>query len=181
MSRSSRNQWIAVGIIVLLLGAALGAGVLLSDDIMRVEVGGEAPAFTVVDLATNKPVSLADYRGQVVLLNLWATWCAPCRIEMPSMQRLYERLGDDGLNILAVSVDAGDPQIVREFADELGLTFPILHDQTQEIETTYQTTGLPETFLIDRQGVIVYWAIGPEEWDNPAHVARIQRLLDAEG
>lgn len=179
MSGSSRGQWIAVGIIVSLLMGALTVGVLLSDDLVRVEVGGQAPAFTATDLATGDTVTLADYRGEVVLLNLWATWCAPCRVEMPSMERLYQRLGPEGLKVIAVSVDVGDPDMVTQFARELDLSFNILHDETQAIEIAYQTTGLPETFVIDRNGVIMHWQIGPEQWDSPANVARLQRLLQS--
>ena len=172
---SSRNQWIAVGTIVVVLAGALTAGVLLSDDMFPVTVGSEAPNFTAVDLATGDTVSLADYRGEVVLLNVWATWCAPCRQEMPSMERLQNILGPEGLNIVAVSVDYGTRE-VREFVDELGLTFDILYDRTQRVDVTYQTTGLPESFVIDRHGVIVKktWQ---EEWDDPTHVAFLRRLL----
>ena len=179
MSSSARGQWIAVGVILAVLAGALTVGVLLSDDLVRVEVGGSAPSFTAIDLGTGDTVTLADYRGEVVVLNLWATWCAPCRIEMPSMERLYQQLGPEGLKVVAVSVDAGDPATVSGFAEELALSFDILHDETQAIETAYQTTGLPETFIIDRNGTIVHWRIGPETWDSPANVARIRRLLEA--
>ena len=172
---SSKNQWIAVGIIVLVLMGALTAGVLLTDDMFPVTVGREAPDFTAVDMSTGDTVSLADYRGEVVLLNLWATWCAPCRQEMPSMERLQAILGPEGLKIVAVSVDFGTREI-EEFVEELGLTFDILYDGTQRLDAIYQTTGLPETFVIDRHGVIVKktWQ---EEWDDPTHVAFLRRLL----
>lgn len=177
MSSSSRGQWIAVGIILSVLAGALTVGVLLSDDLVRVEVGGQAPDFTATNLVTGDTVTLADYRGEVVLLNVWATWCAPCRVEMPSIERLHEKLGPEGLKVVAVSVDAGDPRMITEFARQLNLSFNILHDESQHIEVAYQTTGLPETFVIDRQGKIVHWQIGPGEWDSPANVARLQRLL----
>ena len=177
MSKTPRGQWIAVGVIVALLVGALTAGVFLSEDVFRVEVGAQAPDFTAVNLATGDTVSLVDYRGEVVLLNLWATWCAPCRVEMPSMQRLANQLEPEGLKVVAVSVDVASSRNVTAFADELGLTFDILQDPTRRIETTYQTTGLPETFLINRHGEIVHWHIGPEEWDKPAQVERIRRLL----
>lgn len=179
MSSSPRGQWIAVGIIVAVLAGALAVGVLLSDDLMRVEVGSQAPPFTATDLTTGDTVSFADYQGDVVFLNVWATWCAPCRVEMPAIERLHEELGPEGLKVLAVSVDVGDPKNITDFARELELSFHILHDETQQIEIAYQTTGLPETFVIDRSGTIVHWQIGPGQWDSPANIARIRRLLEA--
>ncbi len=112
-----------------------------------------------------------------MLLNLWATWCSPCRWEMPSMERLHQELGPAGLKIVAVSVDQVSGDEVMEFANELELTFDILHDRGGQIEIDYQVTGLPETVIIDRQGVIVHKAIGPVEWDEPVQQARLRRLL----
>ena len=177
MSGSSRNQWIAVGVIVALLAGALTVGVFLSEDVMRVEVGARAPDFTAIDLATGDTVALADYKGEVVLLNLWATWCAPCRVEMPSIQRLADKLRPEGLKVIAVSVDVVSPEDVLSFVDELALDFTILQDRTQRVEMLYQTTGLPETFVINRHGEIVHWHIGPDEWDKPVHIDRLRRLL----
>ena len=178
MTRSaSKGQWIAVGVILTLLAGALGVGVLLMEDIKQVQPGVEAPDFNALNLVTGDSVTLADYRGEVVLLNLWATWCSPCRWEMPSMERLYQELGPAGLKIVAVSVDQVSGDEVMEFANELELTFDILHDRGGQIEIDYQVTGLPETVIIDRQGVIVHKAIGPVEWDEPVQQARLRRLL----
>ncbi len=174
---SSKGQWIAVGVIITLLAGALGVGVLLMEDIKQVQPGVDAPDFNAVNLVTGDSVTLADYRGEVVLLNLWATWCGPCRWEMPSMERLYQELGPAGLKIVAVSVDQVSGDEVMEFANELELTFDILHDRGGQIEIDYQVTGLPETVIIDRQGVIVHKAIGPVEWDEPVQQARLRRLL----
>ncbi len=176
-SGASKGQWIAVGVILTLLAGALGVGVLLMEDIKQVQPGVEAPDFNAVNLVTGDSVTLADYRGEVVLLNLWATWCGPCRWEMPSMERLYQKLGPAGLKIVAVSVDQVSGDEVMEFANELQLTFDILHDRGGQIEIDYQATGLPETVIIDRQGVIVHKAIGPVEWDDPVQEARLRRLL----
>lgn len=149
--------------------------------------GVRAPSFTATTLAGDT-VALEDYRGQVVLLNIWATWCAPCREEMPSMQRLYEDLTsrDEPFTILAVSVDAppglrdaggnlgGD---LQAFADELGLTFPILHDPSGAIQRIYYTTGVPESFVVDREGLIRTRIAGATEWDAPQRRAAIAALL----
>jgi len=147
------------------------------EDIKQVRPGVEAPDFNAVNLVTGDSVTLADYRGEVVLLNLWATWCSPCRWEMPSMERLYQELGPAGLKIVAVSVDQVSGDEVMEFANELELTFDILHDRSGQIEIDYQATGLPETVIINRQGVIVHKEIGPVEWDEPVQQARLRRLL----
>ena len=174
---SSRGQWIAIGIIMTLLVAALGIGMLLTEDIAQVTTGAEAPDFTAVNLATGETVTLADYRGDIVLLNLWATWCGPCRWEMPSMERLYRELGPAGLKIVAVSVDQVSGEEVLDFANELGLTFDVLHDRSGQIEIDYQATGLPETVILDRDGVIVHKSIGPVPWDEPVHKQRFRMLL----
>ena len=133
-SSASKGQWIAVGVILTLLAGALGVGVLLMEDIKQVTTGVDAPDFNAVNLVTGDSVTLADYRGEVVLLNLWATWCGPCRWEMPSMERLYQELGPAGLKIVAVSVDQVSGDEVMEFANELELTFDILHDRSGQIE-----------------------------------------------
>jgi peroxiredoxin len=177
---ASRGQWIAVGIILTLLAGALTVGTLLTEDMPQVKPGFAAPDFHAVNLATGDSMTLADYHGDVVLLNLWATWCAPCRYEMPSMERLYQELGPAGLKVVAVSVDQVSGDEVLAFANELELTFDVLHDRSGQIEIDYQTTGLPETVILDRNGVIVHKAIGPVEWDDPVQKARLRRLLGVE-
>jgi len=130
--------------------------------------------------------NLSDYRGKVLLLNVWATWCPPCKEEMPSMQRLYEELDDPEFEILAVSIDAprGEEDALGRpggdlgaFAEEYGLTFPILHDPDGSIQRTYQTTGVPETFIIGRDGVIYKKVAGPTDWDAQVNQELIRRLL----
>ena len=148
---------------------------------VRGAAGGAAGGSTTTAApspALREVKGIDDYTGEVVLLNIWATWCGPCRIEMPSMQRLQERLGPKGLKIVAVSVDdPGQAGAIRRFAQELGLSFELLHDPTKAIERTYQTTGVPETFLIGRDGTIRRRSIGAEAWDSEANVAQLERLL----
>ena len=142
-------------------------------------MGSTAPAFHAKDLRTARPTTLADYRGKVVLLNVWATWCLPCRVEMPSMERLYRRLGGGGdFRVVAGSIDEQDDSVVMSFARELGLSFDILHDQTAAIKQAYQATGVPESWVIDRDGVIVKKVIGASEWDGPVNETLIRRLID---
>src|SRR2546430_3855635 len=107
--------------------------------------GSEAPEFHAMNLRSVPPASLADYRDKVILLNVWATWCAPCRVEMPSLERLERKLAGTDFRVVAVSVDEGNKEDVVKFAQELGLTFDILHDQKGDIKRLYQTTGVPES------------------------------------
>lgn len=176
-----KKQWLIVLVVVGVLTAGAVMAVKLSPDIFPVEVGSRAPDFTAADLATGDPVTLASYRGQVVLLNVWATWCEPCRVEMPSMERLYQELGPQGLKIVAVSIDEAGPDVVREFQREYGLTFQILHDRSRAIERIYQTTGVPESFVLNREGRIMKKVIGATEWDSPVNKDLIRRLLARRG
>ncbi len=174
------------------LTALFGAGVLAlawlsRQGIQPVVSGYPAPDFAVT-LPDGEPVTLNSYRGKVVLLNVWATWCAPCREEMPSMQRLYDRFGRDDFEIAAISIDAprgrrdargdpgGDPVA---FARELGLTFPILLDTSGGIQRTYGTSGVPESFLIGRDGIIYKKVAGPTDWDSKTNVDLVRRLVEA--
>ncbi len=165
-----------VGIVGLLVGG-LVVGMVLAPALQPVSVGTDAPNFEAMDLATGDTLALDGYRGEVVLLNIWATWCVPCETEMPSIQRLHDEMGPEGLKVIAVSVDQVGSDDVRAWVEERGLTFPIMHDQSGRIQRTYQTTGVPETFVIDRHGVIIRRVIGAAEWDHPVQQALIRRLL----
>jgi len=134
-----------------------------------------AEGFTI-PTPTGGSIGLAQYRGKVVFLNFWATWCPPCREEMPGMQRLYERFRDQGFAVLAVSIDA-DEALVPPFLTEHRLTFPVGLDLTMEVADQYRVTALPSTFLLDRKGRIVARALGPRQWDGPDGFAVIEQLL----
>ena len=172
-----RRQWIVVGVIVAILALGGFLGLKLSPEIFPVAVGSAAPSFQATDLATGQPAGLAEYKGQVVLLNIWATWCEPCKVEMPSMEQLEKELGPGGLKIVAVSVDEGSAEAVRQFARDYGLTFRILHDPSGRIQRTYQTTGIPESFVINREGRIVKKVIGASDWDATVNKDLMRRLL----
>ncbi len=158
---------------------AVALGLKIRPEIALVGAGSRAPAFHAVNLATGRPASLVDYRGRVVLLNLWATWCSPCRVEMPSMERLSRRLAGTDFRVVAVSIDEDGDSVVAAFARQLGLTFDILHDASGAIKRTYQATGVPESWVIDRDGVIIKKVTGPAEWDGPVNETLIRRLIDA--
>jgi cytochrome c biogenesis protein CcmG, thiol:disulfide interchange protein DsbE len=137
----------------LCLGAALALALTACvEPPGRVAVGERVPSYAARDL-DGRTVDLHDLRGEVVLLNVWATWCFPCRREMPALERLHQELGDRGLRIVAVSIDAANAvRDVREFVEEYGLTFDILHDPARDVTRHFNTIGVPETFLIDAQG-----------------------------
>ena len=143
---TSRQQWSIVAGIVAVIAVGLTAATrLLSDDLFPITIGSTAPNFRAKVLGTNEYRTLDDYKGKVVLLNLWATWCEPCLREMPSIERLHRAYGDKGLAVVAVSVDAyANDDSVRAFARSLGVTFEILHDSTMGIANTYQATGYPK-------------------------------------
>jgi cytochrome c biogenesis protein CcmG/thiol:disulfide interchange protein DsbE len=175
-----RQQWGIVLGVVLLLAVALGAGVhFLGDELFPVTVGSKAPALRASTLDGSKRVkTLADYKGKVVLVNVWATWCEPCKQEMPSIEKLHREFGDRGLAVVAVSVDdPGSEERIREYVKDLKLTFEVLHDPEQTTGRNYQVTGYPETFVIARDGTIRKKVIGPAVWSSDANRALVSELL----
>jgi peroxiredoxin len=141
-----------------------------------VKVGDEAPNFQLRDLAGNV-VSLSQLRGKVVLLNFWATWCGPCRVEMPAMEQLYRTFPRREFEILAVSTDPQGAAVTRPFQQEMGFTFPILHDSEYRVGLTYGARTLPMTFMVDRLGVIRQKIFGARDWDSPEARELIYTLL----
>jgi peroxiredoxin len=136
-----------------------GPGVI--DRGQRPVVGEPAPDFALERVDTGELVRLSDYRGKTVLLNFWATWCAPCRFEMPEFQEVYEeRLPDDDFVVLAVDVQEPD-RPVQAFLDDLGLTFPVAMDRTGSVMQHYAVPGLPATFFIDPDGILRARTLGP--------------------
>lgn len=120
--------------------------------------------FTAMD---GKKVSLASFKGKVLFINLWATWCAPCRDEMPGMQKLYEKMKGENFEMIAISIDKDGLKAVAPFVKELGLTFPILLDVEQQAAGPFHITGVPETFLVSPEGIILHHLVGPATWDKP--------------
>ncbi len=184
---TNRRQWTLVAGLLSTLAFGTALALKLRPQLALVELGSSAPDFRATNLRTSRPATLADYRGKVILVNIWATWCPPCRVEMPSMERLNKKLAGTDFRIVAVSVD-GDafyqaeqegPREIMAFANGMGLTFDILHDPSGAIRRTYQIVGVPESFLVDRSGVIVKKVIGAAEWDGPVNEMLIRRLLDA--
>lgn len=135
-----------------------------------------APPFTLKGL-DGKNISLGDYKGKMVLLNFWATWCKPCREEMPAMQKLYDMFVDEGFVILAVSIDRGKVEAVKAFVDELKLTFPIALDPTQEVRNKYFVNALPTSYLIGPDGKMKGFITGSRDWASDDAVKLINTFL----
>ena len=141
-----------------------------------IEPGLPAPDFALPRLGGGE-ISLRELRGKVVLVNFWASWCAPCEQEMPAMEHLHAKLAARGFELVAISVD-DDASAVARFRERLGLSFPIALDPQKRISGRYQSFRYPESFLIDREGVLIARYIGERDWDAPEYVARVERLLE---
>jgi cytochrome c biogenesis protein CcmG, thiol:disulfide interchange protein DsbE len=142
-----------------------------------VAVGRPAPAYRTL-AASGDSVSLESLRGKAVLLNVWATWCHPCRDEVPELQRLYERYRGRGLELVGVSVDAaGHDDAIRAFARQYGMTYPVWRDPDENVSATFLVVGVPATFLIDRAGVLRWKKTGPIGRSDTTLVAEIERTL----
>jgi peroxiredoxin len=172
---------VVASIVAALAIAGVVATRLTSDRLVPVAPGSRAPDFHAVRITPDSatpPVTLANYAGQVVIVNIWATWCDPCRAEMPSLQKLAAEFGPAGLKVVAVSVD--NPrmeQSIRGFVKDFGLTFDILYDATGNIQEEYQTTGVPETFVIGKDGVIRKRVVGGSDWSAEPERALVRQLL----
>ncbi|MGE3977873.1 MAG: peroxiredoxin family protein [Nitrospira sp.] len=141
-----------------------------------VQVGDEAPNFQLRDLHGNM-MSLSQLRGKVVLLNFWATWCGPCRVEMPAMEQLYQTFPRREFEILAVSTDSQGAAVTRPFQKQMGLTFPILHDSEYRTGLVYGARTLPITFMVDRRGIVRQKIFGARDWASPEARELIHALI----
>jgi peroxiredoxin len=161
--------------------AAVGAGILVGirgTTAPPLRVGALAPNFSLATLE-GPSSSLSEFRGHVVFVNFWATWCAPCREEAPSLDRLYRQFPDEDFEILAVSIDGpGSDAMISAFEEEFDLSFSILLDPEQRAYVAYKASGVPETFLIGVDGHLIERFIGPRDWDQPRYVNAVRRLLD---
>ena len=176
-----KRGWIVVvAVSVLLLGLSLVIvqvrGGKAAPEV-RPEVGYMAPDFALPSLDGNT-VRLSDFRGKkAIFLNFWATWCPPCRLEMPTMEKAYQEYKSQGLEILAVSVDAGQKSVVKNFLQEFKLTFPALLDPDMEVLRLYRMFSLPATFLIDKQGIIRHRELGYSDWTTPDSRRKLEDIL----
>ncbi len=145
----------------------------------KVEVGSPAPDFVLKGLDGTE-YRLSDLRGKVVFVNLWATWCPPCRQELPTMVRFYQEYRERGVEILAVSEDR-DVGAVRRAVLRYGIPFPVLMDENQKVYRLYRATGVPETHLIDPSGILRQSVIGAFDWTSPEVRRAVEAMLPRAG
>jgi cytochrome c biogenesis protein CcmG, thiol:disulfide interchange protein DsbE len=170
---------VACVVIAVTVAVAYGATRYLRKELFPVQLGSKAPDFTAYTLdSVPRPRRLADYRGKVLMINVWATWCLPCRVEMPSIEALNKDYGPKGLKIVAVSIDdPGTDSTIRSFAKQYGLTFEILHDPQGKITEAYDISGYPETFIVGKDGVIRKKLMSATDWNTPEARSLVDRLL----
>lgn len=179
-------RWVSLQSILLILLLIVGVGIIVLLQTKtssytpvvtpRLAKGVSAPIFTLPNMGGER-VSLVDYKGKVVLLNIWATWCPPCVEEMPSMEKLHQALKDEGLEILAVSIDVTGAEVVAPFMKTHRLNFTALFDTKGAVRDLYRTTGVPETFIIDTDGKIADIIIGPRDWASPRVIEYFRNLI----
>jgi thiol-disulfide isomerase/thioredoxin len=186
---SGRRRWLELAALVGCLSAALAGAALWSSsrltptpsspgfDVARPAAPGAAPDFALVDL-DGRGLRLADFRGRVVLLTFWATWCEPCREEMPAMQALAADLASRGLALVTVNYQETAERI-RPFVREIRLDAPVALDGDGAVAQRYRVVGLPATYLIDRRGALVGSILGYRDWRQSAARVYLERLLAA--
>jgi peroxiredoxin len=170
------KELLRLGAVLTVLGvAAFGFVYLQMKKGYPLKVGEPAPAFSLPTLDGNA-TELGSLRGRVVLVNLWASWCPPCLAEMPSLQRLHQKLAAEGLVVLGVSADE-DEKDIRQALAKIPVSFPILRDPEGRMANQYRATGYPETYLVDKQGLLQATFIGPHEWDSPEVLQKVRHYL----
>jgi cytochrome c biogenesis protein CcmG/thiol:disulfide interchange protein DsbE len=169
-------------VVMVLVLVAAGIVVLFGEKGGRrpriVREGDVAPDFRLTSL-DGKSMSLAGLRGKVVLLHFWATWCPPCVEEIPTLDHLYRTLHNEDLKIVAVSVDEGGSAAVGQFLQQKRLVLPVFLDPDHSVAGMYGTFRFPETYIIDRQGIVRFKVVGATNWTNPATVAAVKDILAA--
>lgn len=168
------RMWVALSLPMAMIAVLSACGTV---DAVPGSVGSPVPEYGAVTL-DGASVDLAEFRGQVVLLNVWATWCGPCREEVPALQALYESQEGQPFEVIGVSVDlAGDREKIRRFAVDYEMTYPIWHDPDDRVSRAFRARGVPETYLIDRDGIIRWRHIGAVQEGDPGLLAAIEEAL----
>ena len=162
------------------LALLLWVSACVPDDMGPPQVGEQAPEFQAVSLEDQQRiVSLADYAGRTILVNLWATWCAPCRQETPYLQSVYEENQDRGLMVVGVSVDSPSAlDLVEGFLEEMGVTYDILLDPEMVSTNAFAPIGYPASYLIDGDGIVRFTRLGPILEDDPAFLEALEETLN---
>ncbi|HID48053.1 MAG TPA: TlpA family protein disulfide reductase [Chromatiales bacterium] len=165
----------SVTVLLLVLSALLGPwAVAETQTLPAIEKPFPAPDFTLQS-EDEKTYRLSEYRGQVVILNFWATWCPPCRYEMPSMERAWQKIKGKGIVILAVNVGE-DADTIFAFTGDYPVTFPLLMDLDGTVINQYRVVGMPTTYIINPDGIVTHRAVGSREWDNKELLATLAAM-----
>lgn len=164
------KRFVIAAMILCTLGTACKSG---NEPVVE---GKTAPDFTLKDLSGHQ-IRLSDYRGKVVFLNFWATWCPPCREEIPSMMKLNQAMSGKPFQMLAVSIDEGGKDAVENYLKKSGTMLPALLDTDSSISKRYGTTGVPETFVLDKRGVILKKIVGGMDWNDPQVIAYFNEVI----
>lgn len=149
---------------------------MIDVDIPHTQNGPLAPDFSLPDL-DGRIISLSAFKGKVVIVNIWATWCPPCVSETPSLDKLYKMFKDEGLELLAVSVDENGKKAVEPFLKKKNLSFPVLLDPDSRVAALYRTTGVPESFIVKKDGTLDNKIQGAIDWTSPKVIEYFQKLL----
>jgi peroxiredoxin len=173
MRKITIAKWIVVG----LAGVAVLWLIIHPHSHRPVALGDRAPGFSLPRLPSGN-LSLADFRGKVVVLNFWATWCPPCVAETPSLETFAAKMQDRGVAVVGVSVDQ-DPGALQKFVEAYHLTYPIAQDPGRDVPARYGTYKFPETYIIDRSGHVADKIIGATNWTDPRMIAFVDSLAGA--
>jgi peroxiredoxin len=167
--------WVFVFIAVLFIGGFLSLSARKGRKI--VVSGDPAPEFRLPE-QDGRIVSLSDFKGKVVMVHFWATWCPPCVAEIPTLDRLSREIGGKDFVLLAVSVNEGGIEEVAPFMRKHGLSLPVLFDSDRKVSALYGTFKFPETYIVGRRGIVRYKAIGPRDWTDPRNVKIIRDIME---
>ena len=180
MSQRFKITWLMTALLLGVIISPAGAHQQAFENmgITKPRTEKAAPDFTLQDIH-GKTVHLADFHGKPILLNFWATWCEACKEELPSMQRLYEALSGQGVEVVAIAIDRRNFDRIKDYAKEYKLTFPILWDPDQKVRKHYFIMGLPTTYLIGPKGKLKGYASGARVWDSPDSIQALKSLKEA--
>ncbi|MDP7557279.1 MAG: TlpA disulfide reductase family protein [Nitrospinaceae bacterium] len=169
-------QIFLIAFLVLFFSIIVQRGELQASGMEYPEKNFFAPSFELPSL-NGKKIKLSDYRGKVVFINFWATWCVPCKTEMASMEKIYQRFKGRDFAMLAISVGQ-DISLIKPYLEKYNLTFPVLLDPGSKMaKKKYRTIGLPETYVLDKTGLIVHKAVGPRNWDTKELIEAFEQMI----
>jgi peroxiredoxin len=175
----SKKKIAFLAVLIVLIVLSVGGYVVMDRTTGNriITPGDHAPEFRLQKMGGGF-VRLSDLRGKVVMVHFWATWCPPCVEEMPTLEKLHHSLTDKDFEMLAVSVDENGEGAVAPFIQKNNLDVPVLFDPGHEVAGLYGTYKFPETYIVDRNGVVRYKAIGPRDWTDPSNIQILRNIID---